>query len=294
MQNKIVFTQEELIPISKIGLLHSVQGFGRIGSKLVTCNFIHLAVQELLAAYYISQLEPAEHSEQFEILLKDNLKFPVLQFYSGLTRLTNEVVRNLVTGFDFYQARHHLAILNCIFEAQITNQPFYEQIVCKIGLTLDFDNTSLSPMDCLSMHHFLCSIRTVARGKTSLMLDYCSLDDNSFSLLFGISPEHVKKSCVLESVNTLCARGNIFTDIGIAYFARALDFTSISTLKTLKIGNYTVTDMGLVPLLKALSRQHSLEELYLWWSSPHDDKSLPGKDRRVCKEKYPQKINSKS
>ena len=77
MQNKIVFTQKELTSLSTLGLLHSVQGFGSIGRKLVTCNFIHLAVQELLAAYYISRLEPAEHSEQFETLLKDNLKFPV-------------------------------------------------------------------------------------------------------------------------------------------------------------------------------------------------------------------------
>ena len=69
MQNKIVFTQKELTSLSTLGLLHSVQGFGSIGRKLVTCNFIHLAVQELLAAYYISRLDPAEHSKQFEILL---------------------------------------------------------------------------------------------------------------------------------------------------------------------------------------------------------------------------------
>ena len=93
MQNRIVFTQKELTSFFTLGLLHSVQGFGSLGRKLVTCNFIHLAVQELLAAYYISQLEPAKHSEQFETLLKDNLKFPVLQFYAGLTGLTNESVQ---------------------------------------------------------------------------------------------------------------------------------------------------------------------------------------------------------
>ena len=81
MQNKIVFTQKELKSLSTLGLLHSVQGFGSIGRKLFTCNFIHLAVQELLAAYYMSQLELSELSKQFVgILLKDNHKFPVLQF----------------------------------------------------------------------------------------------------------------------------------------------------------------------------------------------------------------------
>ena len=134
MQNKIVFTQKELTSLSTLGLLHSVQGFGSIGRKLVICNFIHLAIQELLAAYYISRLEPAEHSNQFETLLNDNLKFPVLQFYSGLTRLTNESVRNLITRFNFDQykgdsKRCLLVFLNCIFEAQIHNQSFHEQLL---------------------------------------------------------------------------------------------------------------------------------------------------------------------
>ena len=114
MQNKIVFTQKEVTLLSTLGLLHSVQGFGSIGRKLVTCNFIHLAVQELLAAYYISRLEPAEHSKQFETFLNDNLKFPVLQFYSGLTRLTNESVRNLITRFNFDQYKGNI-ILGIVF-----------------------------------------------------------------------------------------------------------------------------------------------------------------------------------
>ena len=141
MENKIVFTQKELVSLSTLGLLHSVQGFGSIGRKLVTCNFIHLAVQELLAAYYISRLEPAEHSEQFETLLNDNLKFPVLQFYAGLTGLANESVRNLITGCDFNQTdkscRCLLAFLNCIFEAQIHDQSFFEQLVRALKFKVD-------------------------------------------------------------------------------------------------------------------------------------------------------------
>ena len=154
MQNKIVFTKKELTSLSTLGLLHSVQGFGSIGRKLVTCNFIHLAIQELLAAYYISRLEPAEHSKQFETLLNDNLKFPVLQFYSGLTRLTNESVRNLITRFNFDQyigdfKRCLLAFLNCIFEAQIHDQSFYEQLLHSLKSSVDlsfyfFESNGLS------------------------------------------------------------------------------------------------------------------------------------------------------
>ena len=280
MENKIVFTQKELTSLSTLGLLHSVQGFGSIGRKLVTCNFIHLAVQELLAAYYISRLEPAEHSKQFETLLNDNHKFPVLQFYAGLTRLSNESVRNLITGFHFdYREKSKrclLAFLNCIFEAQINNQSFLEQMVRVLKLKVTFPDISLSPMDCLSVHYFLSSIRTFVRGQTYLNISNCSIDDQCLGMPLVISIEYAETcsttSGVLESVKTLKVHHNTYTDTGIAYIARAL--TSNSTLKTLDVGNDSVTDMGLVPLLEVLPRQHSLQKLILHWSLSHPNESL--------------------
>ena len=284
MQNKNVFTQKELTSLSTLGLLHSVQGFGAIGRKSVTCNFIHLAVQELLAAYYISRLEPAEHSKQFETLLND-LKFPVLQFYSGLTGLTNEDVRNLITGFHFDCFKEPddkdksrlclLAFLNCIFEAQIHDQFFFEQMVRTLNSEVDLCLLSLSPMDCLSVHYFLSSIRTVVTGQIELNLSDCSIDDQCLGMLLGISTEHAETSCtssVLEPVENLILEGNEYTGTGIAYIARAL--ISNNTLKTLMVGSESVTHMGLVPLLEALPRLHSLKTLVLIWSLSHPVETL--------------------
>ena len=281
MQNKIVFIEEELTSLSTLGLLHSVQGFGSIGRKSVTCNFIHLAVQELLAAYYISRLEPAEHSKQFGTILNVNLKFPVLQFYSGLTGLTNESVRNLITEFhfDYHDEKKSriclLAFLNCIFEAQIRDQLFFEQMVRTLNSDVTLFFISLSPMDCLSVHYFLSSIRTVVTGQIKLNLSYGSLDDQCLGMLLGISTEHAETSCtssVLEFVETLQVEYNEYTDTGIAYIARAL--ISNNTLKTLMIGDNSVTDMGLVPLLEVLPRLCSLKNLVLYWSLSHPDETL--------------------
>ena len=282
MQNKIVFTQKELTSLSTLGLLHSVQGFGSIGRKLVTCNFIHLAVQELLAALYISRLEPAEHSKQFETLLNDNLKFSVLQFYSGLTRLTNEGVRNLVNKivnvFNRYEEETclcFLAFLNCIFEAQIHSQSFYEQFLQSLNSRVILSFISLSPMDCLSVHYFLSSIRTLAKGIIDLSISGCSIDDQCLGMLLGISTEHAETSStsgVLESLETLRVNSNTYTDTGIAYITRAL--SSNNTLKTLWIGTDSVTDMGLVPLLVALPRLQSLKELELYWTLLHPGETL--------------------
>ena len=292
MKNKIVFTHE-VESLSKLGLLQSVQGFGRIGSQLVTCNFIHLAVQELLAAYFISQLEAAEHYKQFKNLLVNSRMFPVLQFYSGLTRLANEGVRSLVVdeiqncnkkntasvslfGKLFGNA-HLLVIINCIFEAQIViDQAFYDLIFTKAyRLILDFKHISLTPMDYLSLQYFLSSVGRMKNGNISINLNSCNLNDDYISLLLGISSEQTSsRSSVLESLESFSAKRNTYTDTGLVYFAKALHLTSISTLKMLQIGNQFVTDKGIEPLLESLSKQHSLEELELVWSSPHDDKSL--------------------
>ena len=134
---------------------------------------------------------------------------------------------------------------------------------------------SLSPLDCLSVHYFLSSLRTVVTGQIELDLSWCSIDDQCLGMLLGISTEHAETSCtssVLESVNTLRVQLNEYTDAGIAYIARVL--ISNNTLKTLRVGNDSVTDMGLVPLLDALQRLHSLERLVLLWSLSHPDETL--------------------
>ena len=130
-------------------------------------------------------------------------------------------------------------------------------------------------MDCLSVHYFLSSIRTVVTEQIELDLTHCSIDDQCLGMLLGISTEHAETSCtssVLESVETLKVELNEYTDTGIAYIARAL--ISNNTLKALMVGNNSITDMGLVPLLEALPRLHSLKQLVLRWYLSHPDETL--------------------
>ena len=144
----------------------------------------------------------------------------------------------------------------------------------KSKLNLKF--ISLSPMDCLSVHYFLSSIRTVVRGQIDLDISLCHIDDQCLGMLLGISNDHAETSStsgVLESVETLkVSYNNKYTDTGIGYIARALVYNS--TIKTLSVGSDSVTDMGLVPLLEVLPRQHSLDSLELYCSLSHPDESL--------------------
>ena len=189
-------------------------------------------------------------------------------------------MRKLITGFDFNHSgeKYLLAFLNCIFEAQTTRSVNFSSRNGSLlnDLRIILFNISLSPMDCLSLHYLLSSIRTVhmARRQIRLNIASCSIDDQCLGMLLGISNEHSETSTsgVLESVKGLGVHFNKYTDTGIAYIARALISNSIT--QTLFVGNDSVTDTGLVPLLELLPRLHSLEMLKLYWSLSHPDESL--------------------
>ena len=280
MQNKVVFT---LTSHCTLGLLHIVQGFGRIGSKSYSGNFIHLAIQELLAAFYISQLRPNDHVEQIRTLLGDNLKFPVLQFYAGLTGLTNENVQSFFTGFEFGDytdapsiQQRLLSFLNCIFEAQLNDEWFFKRMIHVLSGLIDLSCITLTPLDCLSVNFFISSyIKTGASGRIVLRLSDCEIDDQFIGLLLGIIVNPVScVPCVLEPIRTLELARNNFTNTGIDCLAKALNRVSNSNLEELEVGNKGVTNMGLVALLEAIPMHRSLKRLRLFWTLTHSSNSL--------------------
>ena len=128
-QNRVVFTEEDLVrqnlphDLPGLSVLQIVDSFVAIGGKTAYRYFIHLSVQELLAAYHISQLGEDEQVKVFETLLYEPRYSAVLQFYAAFTRLTNQGVRNIIIRRDFdsnrFSKKRLLKIISCFFEAQI-------------------------------------------------------------------------------------------------------------------------------------------------------------------------------
>ena len=181
MTNKIVFTQDELpsiLPRSSWDMIHNFlsqilptvatpaqQDFPAMGvlqrvqwagtsSKTISYNFVHLSIQEILAAYRISQMGYFEQVSVFQILLSQPRFTAVLQFYAGFTKHTNQGVRNIITGSDFTTAessqRSLLNYVRCFYEAQIHDQSLYSKIFPRLNGELDLSSVSLSPLDCMS------------------------------------------------------------------------------------------------------------------------------------------------
>ena len=272
MQNKVVFTQEELPSIlptpaqedlPTMGVLQRVQWFS-ISSKTMSYNFIHLSIQELLAAYCISKMEESEQVRVFQTLLGEPRFSAVLQFYAGFTKLTNQGVRNIITGTDFTDDETSklslLSYMRCFFEAQIIDESFYQQIVPKLDGKIDLSDTTMSPLDCMAFGYFLVF---VLRNTSELCVDLtsCSIDDHSLCVLMGELSKHAEASRegVLHRMTKLRIGFNKIGDNGIASIATTLETNT--TMRTLNVNGCNISDVGVKSLAKALTVNRSLHEL---------------------------------
>ena len=272
MQNKVVFTQKELPSIlptpaqedlPTMGVLQRVQWFS-ISSKTMSYNFIHLSIQELLAAYHISKMKDSEQMRVFQTLLGEPRFSAVLQFYAGFTKLTNQGVRNIITGTDFtYEESSKLSLLSymrCFFEAQIIDESFYQQIVPKLDGKIYLSHTTLSPLDCMAFGYFLAF---VLRNTSELCVDLmsCSIDDHSLCVLMGELSKHAEASLegVLHKVTELNISFNKIGDNGITYIATVLQTNT--TMREWIVCSCGISDVGAESLARALADNRSLQKL---------------------------------
>ena len=292
INNKIVFTQDELpsvLPRSSwdmihnflsqilptvatpaqqdlpaMGVLQRVQWAGT-SSKTILYNFVHLSIQEMLAAYRISQMGRDEQVRVFQTLLREPRFTAVLQFYAGFTKLTNRGVRNIITGsdFSFYEWSSQHSLLNyirCFYEAQIDNQSLYPEIFNRLDGFLGMSRVTLSPLDCMSVGYFLA---LVCRNSRKLRMDLyrCDINDHSLGLMMGELSKHAEAfpAGALHGVTELNITFNEIGNKGITHISTALQTNT--TMTKLNISRCKMSDDGAESLARALTVNKTLQEL---------------------------------
>ena len=115
--------------------------------KSLSYNFLHLSVQELLAAYYISKPDSSKQVEVFKHMLGGSRFQAVLHYYSGFTKLANPAVRDLVSTYSHQQSRFTglLPLLHCFFEAQ-------EPSLCQLVRTQFTPANSFASIESSTVH----------------------------------------------------------------------------------------------------------------------------------------------
>ena len=204
MKDKIIFESEDFdSDFNTLGLLQGVESL-IVAGRSRSYNFLHLSIQELLAAIHMAtQLEPSGQVAQFRRLFGQARFAAVFQFYAAKTKLKTPGIQDVVveaakkssadpeiTEFtlqDTAPAQSHsvskpqpliLSLLHCLYEAQ--DKALCELVVYQFkDLTLDLQGIRLNPADCLAVGYFLTHCK-----QFEVNLINCSIGDDGCKTMF--------------------------------------------------------------------------------------------------------------
>ena len=194
MKNKVTFSKQDLeqlgLPeeLDTLSLLQGVQSFMAFEMPK-SYHFLHLSLQELLAAFYISKLQDAEQVKIFRQLFGQPRFAAVFQFYAAFTKLEMEEIKEVLTNIvknkeekETSESKYLLLyLLRGLYEAQDVS--LCQFVASQMNGTLDLKDTTLTPVDSLSVGYFLSSICHTISGEFKVDLSGCSIDDYRLGLI---------------------------------------------------------------------------------------------------------------
>ena len=283
MQNKVTFSSSEFPEgSSTLSLLQGIDSFLE-GGKSMFYNFLHLIVQEIMSAYHIAtQLSDSEQVSQFQELFDQPRFAAVFQFYSAITKLETPGIRDVVARMAKGNSKTCLvSLLHCLYEAQDPSLCLYvaEQLEYKLNLR----DTSLSPLDCLSLSFFLFSVVSSDCKEVDVDIGFCHIGDlgvNCLTKYLSSNIDHggkvtlnlsnnniheegtsyiAKILCSSNIVKHLYLSDNPIGDTGASFISNAVWETT--SLKTLIMSGCDITSQGAEELSRALAQNSSLEKL---------------------------------
>ena len=256
-------------PLNHLGLMHSVQSL-LVHGEGTTYHFLHLSLQELLAAYYISEMTPNRQVEVFKDLLHkfDSRFSAVFGFYAGFTKFETEGIRDVVAEIvQTEQTKSSdktllVSLMNWLYEAQdpelchfvqkeLTRNQSGQQNEENGALNLSYQ--SLKPSDALSVGYFISTAKTKSGMRFCIDLSNCSLQDHHMKFLIkGLSNCHPTST---PSIEINLSSNSLDTD-GINHIA---DFLKESELiQALILSKYELTHSR---LLETVEKNSSLIKL---------------------------------
>ena len=191
VENKLVF--EEIPPeIQSLGLMHKCRDL--FSSESESFNFIHLTLQEFLAAYHISHLSPKEKARCFNIHFEQEHMQEVLCFLSGsidfrqgsaLLHLFGSTPLKCLKS-RCQNSQSFMKAMHWLFEAQDT-KIVQETLGSRIQRHI-LSGKILNPFDCYA----LCYCVSASTCPWALELKSCNITSDGFKMLCSRPLKQVK------------------------------------------------------------------------------------------------------
>ena len=284
-ENEITFTSDSLRnfevteTLNHLGLMQSVKSLLTHGER-ITYHFLHLSLQELLAAYHISKMTPDSQVNVFKEVLSEPRFTAVFGFYAGFTKLKNKGIRSVVAGIIQRERRKSedktllVSLMNWLYEAQdlelcdfVQGELIRDQSGKVNGgnRVLDLSYTSLRPSDALSVGYFLSTVGTAVGRCFYANLSCCSIQDHHIEFLVrGLSHHQPRKNKAHVEMNL--SVNNIHAE-GLKYITGFLQKST--KIKALNLGRNKLSHSNVLLLMKTLTDNSSLTKLDISQCSLH-------------------------
>ena len=269
-EGKLIFESAEVNNLESTGLFHRLPDTRDhpLAERREQYCFLHLTIQEFLAAKYLVDTYSSEDLQKFvSDHIQDGAWKVVMQFVAGLlaekegqsTDIFSDLLpsKTFTTGLkiklieDSEERTETLirwpadedydlvgTLFNCMYENNASDREVQKKLA-KIGCNaLHFSDCNLSPLDCLALVHALKSVEGI--------LDF-KLDSSYFQSLGCIEiakllpgNQHNQGFCELKRLDL--GQNNI-TDDGVKHLSTALTHTNC-TLNSLNLWRNNITDEG--------------------------------------------------
>lgn len=114
-----------------------------------TYSFLHLTLQEFLAAYHLMHLQEDEVMSFIEQYAKKAHMFVVFKFYFGLTHVAKPATESVFNRFLDANKSNQLLLVQCAFESQ--NTETCKMLAAKGSGIIDLQKKTLNPSDCTAL-----------------------------------------------------------------------------------------------------------------------------------------------
>jgi len=251
--NKLIFTLDEIKSacpgfecisgaINGFGLLQAIQHFGLTG-KMMTFNFLHLSIQEFLAAYCVAYLQPREQQKVIiEKYFWSKLHYNMFAIYVALTNGQQTIFKQFLSG-----GNKRVAILEKFLNKPLTCLTLYrcfheagDKEICEIitkakifdHKILDFSGNrfqiSASDVECIS--YFLTS--SFHKNWLRLDLQYSYIQDHGLHIMHhALNTNNVTiTELVLAKSNLTASSSSFISDIVISCKVKKLSIDANKTI----------------------------------------------------------------
>jgi len=265
-RQKLVFTYDEVkalcpevdtIP-NGFGLLQAVKHHVVKGAGFtMSFNFLHLTIQEFLAAYYVSTLP---NDEQLSVTFQDNMSEYVWLMYVGIVgvesdsfiKFKNNPTREVSLVTDFNSHSKLLFLFQCYLEAKCFTQ--FPQNIFEDG-NICIEDEELRPYNILSLINFIVKSE---RRFISLVLSNCQITDEGMHILTEFFADHVEK---ISSIKCVDVDHNHITSLWGSTCDGSSDNHRSFMIPSFDLSSNILRDKGLIELSSALCYDTNLVDL---------------------------------